>query len=158
MYHGHRTTDCEDIRMSFQLLSDSLSNNNPFEDNAAKHLCSTSCNKCSVNNFQDKIKLIDTETSLLTDKDINNLDHGSIVLGNLDLVGWVIIKKNFSWENLKNAKKPLRKLNDLCEKKTDGQMKMMFKNYFQIIIKAIDLLTELFRYNPSSFYLNLTQN
>jgi len=135
LYHGHRTTDCEDIRMSFQLLSDSLSNNNPFEDNAAKHLCSTSCNKCSVNNFQDKIKLIDTETSLLTDKDINNLDHGSIVLGNLDLVGWVIIKKNFSWENLKNAKKPLRKLNDLCEKKNrwtnENDVQKLFSNNYK---------------------------
>ena len=100
--------------MSFQLLSDSLSINTPFEDNATKHLCLTSCNKCSVNNFQDKIKLIDTETSLLTDKYINNLDNGSIVMGNLDLVGWVIIKKNYSWEFLKNTGKPLRKLNYLC--------------------------------------------
>ena len=144
--------------MSFQLLSDSLSNNDHFEDNAINHLYSTSCNKCSVNNFQNIIKLIDTETSLLIDKYINNLNHGSIVLRNFDLVGWVIIKKNYSWESLENARKPLKKLKDLCEKKTDGQMKMMFKNYFQIIIKAIDFLTELFRYHPSSFYLNLTQN
>ena len=104
------------------------------------------------------MKLIDTETSLLTDKYINNLDNGYIVMGNMDLVGWVIIKKNYSWESLKNAGKPLRKLNYLCKKKQDGQMKIMFKNYFQIIIKAIDFLRELFRYHPSSFYLNLTQN
>ena len=69
-----------------------------------------------------------------------------------------VIKKNYSWKRLENARKPLKKLKDLCEKKTDGQMKMMFKNYFQIIIKAIDLLTELFRYHPSRFYLNLTQH
>ena len=45
--------------MSFQLLSDSLSNNDHFEDNATHHICLTSCNTCSVNNFQDNIKLID---------------------------------------------------------------------------------------------------
>ena len=135
LYHGHRTTDDEDIRMSFQLLSDSLSINNPFEDNASKHLCSTSCNKCSVNNFQDKIKLIDTETSLLTDKYINNLDNGSIVMGNLDLVGWVIIKKSYSWESLINAKKPIKKLNDLCEKKNrwtnENNVQKLFSNNYK---------------------------
>ena len=82
--------------MSFQLLFDSLSNNDPFEDNDINHLCSISCNKCSVNNFQDNIKLIDTEKKLLTDKYVNNLEYGSIVLGNLDLIGWVIIKNNYS--------------------------------------------------------------
>ena len=137
LYHGHRTTDDEDIRMSFQLLSDSLSINNPFEDNASKHLCSTSCNKCSVNNFQDKIKLIDTETSLLTDKYIKNLDNGSIVMGNLDLVGWVIIKKNYSWESLKDVGKPLKKLNYLCEKKSksrwtnENNVQKLFSNNYK---------------------------
>ena len=57
------------------------------------HLCSTYCNACSINNIQDNIKLIDTETSLLIDKYIKKLEHGFIILGNLDFVGWVIIKK-----------------------------------------------------------------
>ena len=69
-----------------------------------------------------------------------------------------VIKKNYSWKRLENARKPLKKLKDLCEKKTDGQMKMMFKNYFQIIIKAINFRTELFRYHPSNFYFNMTQH
>ena len=142
----------------FLLLSDSFSNNDPFEDNATNHLCSASCNKYSVNHFQDNVKLIDTETSSLIDKFINNLEHGSIVLGNLDLVGWAVIKKNCSWKSFRNVKNPLTKLKDLCdEKKTeDGQMKMMFKNYFQMVIKAIDFLKKLFRYHPSNFYLILT--
>ena len=38
LYHGYRKTDCEDIRMSFQLLSDSFSDNDHFEDNATNHL------------------------------------------------------------------------------------------------------------------------
>ena len=144
--------------MSFQLLSDSFSDNDHFEDNATNHLCSTSCNTCSINKFQDNIKLIDTETSLLIDKFINNLKHGSIIQGNLDLVGWVIIKKNYSGESLKSCKKPLIKLK-ICVKNTkDGQMKMMFKHYFQIFMKAINFLKELFWYHPSNFYLNLTQH
>ena len=48
LYHGHRKINCEDIRMSFQLLSDSLPYNDPFEDNATKDLCLTSCKKCPL--------------------------------------------------------------------------------------------------------------
>ena len=117
LYHGSGKTDCKDIMMSFLLLSDSLSNNDPFEDNATNYLCSTACNKYSVNHFQDNVKLIDTETSSLIDKFINNLEHGSIVLGNLDLVGWAVIKKNCSWKSYRNVKNPLTKLKDLCDEK-----------------------------------------
>ena len=95
LYHGHRKTNCEDIRMSFQLLSDSLPYNDPFEDSATKHLCLPSCNKCISNKFQGDMKLIDTETSSLKEKYIDSLLDGSFVLGNLDLVGWVIIKNSF---------------------------------------------------------------
>ena len=142
LYHGYRKTDCEDIRMSFQLLSDSFSDNDHFEDNATNHLCSTSCNTCSINKFQDNIKLIDTETSLLIDKYIKKLEHGFIILGNLDFVGWVIIKKMILGK-LKNVRKLLTKVKGLCDKKIeDGQMK------FNMIIKAINFLKELFRYFP----------
>ena len=111
MYHGHRKTNCEDIRMSFQLLSDSLPCNGPFEDSATKHLCLPSCTKCISNKFQGDMKLIDTETSLLKDKYIDSLLDGSFVLGNLDLVGWVIIKNSFKSEKM--SMQPLKKLKDL---------------------------------------------
>ena len=42
----------------------------------------------------DNIQLIKTHTKSLTDSYIDGLEGGSIVLGNLDLIGWVIIKKN----------------------------------------------------------------
>ena len=71
----------------------------------------------------------------MTDKDINNLDHGSIVLRNFDLVGWVIIKKNYSWESLENARKPLKKLKDLCEKKNrwtnENDVQKLFSNNYK---------------------------
>ena len=49
--------------------------------------------------IKENIKLIDTMTSLLPDYYINNLQAGSIVLENLDLIGWVIIKKIYDGEH-----------------------------------------------------------
>ena len=49
--------------------------------------------------IKENIKLIDTMTSSLPDYYINNLQTGSIILGNLDLVGWVIIKKSYDGEH-----------------------------------------------------------
>ena len=39
-------------------------------------------------------------------------------------------------------------------KKKDGQKKIIFGSYFQIIIKVNDLLREVFRYNPSSIFFD----
>ena len=57
------------------------------------------------------MKLIDTETSSLKEKYIYSLVEGSFVLGNLDLVGWVIIKNSFKSQKI--SMQPLKKLKDL---------------------------------------------
>ena len=85
----------------------------PFEDSATKHLCLPSCNKCISNEIQGDMKLIDIETSSLKEKYIDSLVECSFVLGNLDLVGWVIIKNSF--KSKKMSMQPLKKLKDLCD-------------------------------------------
>ena len=54
-------------------------------------------------------------TSVLSARDIKKFITGSIVLGNLDLVEWVIIKKNYEWDNLHVRNKPITKLKILCD-------------------------------------------
>ena len=49
-------------------------------------------------------------TSSLPDHYINDLQSGSNIFGNLDFVGWVIIKKSYTWETLNNRNKPIIKL------------------------------------------------
>ena len=49
---------------------------------------------------EENIILIDAVSSSLSDRYITNLTPGSIVLENIDLVGWVIIKKELRLENI----------------------------------------------------------
>ena len=54
-------------------------------------------------------------TSALSDRDIKKSTHGSMVLGSIVLVRWVIIKKNYVWDILQVRNKTVTKLNILCE-------------------------------------------
>ena len=48
---------------------------------------------------EENIILIDAVSSSLSDRYITNLTPGSIVLENIDIVGWVISKKSYEWKN-----------------------------------------------------------
>ena len=54
LYHGQRKSarkdNWKDIRMSFQLVNDSLFNDKHFEDNATNHPCKSSCTTFSEQN------------------------------------------------------------------------------------------------------------
>ena len=54
-------------------------------------------------------------TSVLSDRGIKKFKTGSIVLENLVFVGWVMIKKNYKWDNLHVRNKPITKLKILCD-------------------------------------------
>ena len=62
----------------------------------------------SEKKITDNMQLIKTHTKSLTDSYVNGMEDGSIVLGNLDLIGWVIIKKKSLLEQLPNKKTNIR--------------------------------------------------
>ena len=99
LYHGQKKSDRKeqrkDIRMYFPLVNESLYNDEHCEDKTTHHLCESSCTTCSTKTIKENIKSTDTEESSLLDRYINDLESGFTVLGNLDLVGLVIIKNSY---------------------------------------------------------------
>ena len=72
-------------------------------------------------------------TSSLPDYYINNLQIGSIILGNLDLVGWVIIKKSYDGEHyMLETNQQYSQLNYVTIS-IIGYMKMRYTNYFKLL-------------------------
>ena len=66
------------------------------------------------------------------DRYINDLEPGSTVLGNLDLVGLVIIKNSYQWEKLDTRNKLIKMLTKLCDNlnnwKNEDEVLKLFKS------------------------------
>ena len=105
LYHGQRKSDgkdnWKDVRISFQSENESLYNEEHCEDKASNYLCEPSCPTFSSIKSKENIKLIDTMTSSLPNHYIKDLKPGSIIFGNIGLVGWVIIKTYLGLKNVK---------------------------------------------------------
>lgn len=81
-------------------------------------------------------------TSSLSDRYINDLQPGSIVLKNLGLVRWVTMKNSYDWEKSDARNKPITKLTKLCNNLTNWINKYEVQKTIQNVFKGNRLIKE----------------
>lgn len=81
------------VSMSFQLINESYNNVHYFEEMVQNNLCKSIHFICQDTNITNTMNLIERESSKFSIMNRNHFVPTSIIMGYLDLIEWVTLKK-----------------------------------------------------------------